>query len=657
MDGFRIQLYTIFHLNLAYSSIEEEQRPEVVEKCYWPLLKLARKYNLPFGIEATAYTLESISEIDPSWIDELLHMTAKGPCEFIGSGYSQLIGPIVPAEINIANLRIGNEIYSKVLGSPPGIAFINEQAYSSGLVKHYIDAGYKAIIMEWENPYQSHKEWESEWKYLPQFACDQHGNIIPVIWNMSIAFQKFQRYAHGEMDLSEYIRYLQKHVSDSERLFPMYGNDVEIFNFRPVRYRTEAELDHDEWERIDCLFNNLCNESWLQFIPPSGCLHYISNINAGKKLHLESAQQPIVTKKQGKYNISRWAVTGRNDLGINSLCWRIYSYLHDNEISDDDEWRELCYLWSSDFRTHITQKRWNLFQERLNCMLEKYNLDGTEKFSKSNNIISSFGKNRTDTKNKDRYLICETDDLKIVFNKKRGLAIESLEFKRISDKPLVCSLPHGYYADVLYGADFYSGHFTFESTGNPKITDLNPVIPILEEDKDLFSIRSEIQTPLGSVRKKYEVSRDRPEVALTYQFLWDSLPLGSLRLGHILLNPEAFQKDSLFYSTSNGGLPETFFVQNRDFDHGTPVSFLVSTSLGFGTTQNRITMGDDQKILIMKIDNTFSAPLALIKFQTINDSYFYRLAFSLREMDETSREIKDCIRNGYGLRFSIGITK
>ena len=47
--------YAIFHLNLAFSSIEEETRPEVVEKCYWPLLRLASDMHVPLGIEATGF--------------------------------------------------------------------------------------------------------------------------------------------------------------------------------------------------------------------------------------------------------------------------------------------------------------------------------------------------------------------------------------------------------------------------------------------------------------------------------------------------------------------------------------------------------------------------------------------------------------------------
>jgi len=656
MDASKLFLYSIFHLNLAYSSIEEEQRPEVIEKCYWPLLNLARKYNLPFGIEAPAYTLESIKEIDPSWIKELSDLITNGPCEFIGSGYSQIIGPILPAEVNAANLRLGNDAYYKLIGCLPDLAFINEQAYSSGLVKHYLDAGYKAIIMEWENSYQSHKDWNPNWRFFPQFACDQQGNRIPIIWNMSVAFQKFQRYAHGEMELSEYIEYITKQLSDSKRLFPLYGNDIEIFNFRPGRYSTEAELANNEWNRIDRLFSNLCNERWLQFIRPSDCLDFISNSHAGNYLHLESGQQPIVTKKQGKYNISRWAVTGRNDLFINTLCWKIFSHLRDKNITDEDEWRELCYLWSSDFRTHITQKRWTLFQERLHRMIGKYGLEESNSFSDNSLDNINTHKNSIIRQKYDKYVKYKTDDLEIILNTHRGLAIESLIFKNTSEKPLIRSLPHGYYPDILFSADFYSCHFVFESAGNPKITDLNKITPFIYDDKEKVAICAEITTPLGPVWKEYVINKENPEVLIKYKFFWNYLPLGSLRLGHILLNPEVFHRNSLFYCTNDGGIMrEKYNLEDNNFDHGSPVSFLVSTSLGFGVTGNQIEIGDDEKVLTLTLDNTFSAPLALIKFQKIHDSYFYRLAFSIREMDETSKEIRGSDTYGYRLSFRIGV--
>ncbi|MFA5822202.1 MAG: hypothetical protein WC853_03915 [Thermodesulfovibrionales bacterium] len=66
-----LRLYSIFHLNLAYSSIPESKRKEVIEKCFWPLLTLATEDNIPIAIEAPAYTLEVIAELEPSWIAEL----------------------------------------------------------------------------------------------------------------------------------------------------------------------------------------------------------------------------------------------------------------------------------------------------------------------------------------------------------------------------------------------------------------------------------------------------------------------------------------------------------------------------------------------------------------------------------------------------------
>jgi hypothetical protein len=62
-----LRLFALFHLNLAFSSIEEEQRADVIARCYWPLLKLAEAQG-PIGIEATGFTLEGIEACDPIWI-------------------------------------------------------------------------------------------------------------------------------------------------------------------------------------------------------------------------------------------------------------------------------------------------------------------------------------------------------------------------------------------------------------------------------------------------------------------------------------------------------------------------------------------------------------------------------------------------------------
>src|SRR5262249_20607754 len=69
-------------------------------------------------------------------------------------------------------------------------------------------------------------------------------------------------------------------------------------------------------------------------------------------------------------------------------------------------------------------------------------------------------------------------------------------------------------------------------------------------------------TDLGPMTKTIRVTPSAVE--LTYRFEWREIPIGSLRLGDVTLQPSAFDRASLFYRTHNGGgLPGTFAL------HGT----------------------------------------------------------------------------------------
>jgi len=102
-------VYALFHLNLAYSSIEEEMRGEVIERCYWPLLELIREQSLPLGIELTGWTLKQIQARDPAWVATFRSLLQEKRCELVGSGYCQIIGPLVPYEVNRWNPGIARD--------------------------------------------------------------------------------------------------------------------------------------------------------------------------------------------------------------------------------------------------------------------------------------------------------------------------------------------------------------------------------------------------------------------------------------------------------------------------------------------------------------------------------------------------------------------
>ncbi|HXL98818.1 MAG TPA: hypothetical protein VN932_02735, partial [Rhizomicrobium sp.] len=355
-----LRLFALFHCNLAFSSIEEEQRGEVIRRCYWPLLELAQKHG-PIGLEATGFTLEEIAARDPDWIARTHALIASGRIELIGSGYAQIIGPLVPARVTEENLKLGNQVYDRLLGARPTLALVNEQAYSAGLVGLYLDAGYRAIAMDWDNPGANHPAWPAETRHLPQRAVGSDGRDIGLLWTSTVAFQKLQRFAHGDIALDDYLDYLRERGGPDERVLCVYASDAEIFDFRPGRYRTEEIVSGEsEWARLEQAFAAM--EQAL--VAPSAALALSSNTNANRKLHLETPACPVPVKKQRKYNLSRWAVTGRDDIAINAACQRIYESLVATDAGDA-AWKELCYLWSSDFRTHITEKRWAAFAERL----------------------------------------------------------------------------------------------------------------------------------------------------------------------------------------------------------------------------------------------------------------------------------------------------
>jgi Glycosyl hydrolase family 57 len=630
-----LQLFTIFHLNLAYSSIEEAQRPDVMRRCYWPLLRMAERTGAPVGIEATGLTLETAAAIDPAWLDALRRLVTDGRCEFVGSGYAQIIGPLVPAAINAANLRFGHEAYERLLGFRPRLAFVNEQAYSAGLIRHYLDASYAALVMEWDNPARAHPEWDPEWRYFPQHAAGQHGETIPLVWNTAIAFQQFQRYAHDESSLDDYLGYLAGHAPASAgipRALAMYGNDAEIFDFRPGRYRTEAALaESGEWVRIERLFAAIAADTRFTLIRPSDALASMDRPQAGHRLHLESADDPTPVKKQRKYNITRWAVTGRDDLGINTACWRRYAALAAaGPRAADRDWRALCELWSSDYRTHITGARWAAYRERL----ERSPAASGAPASPRRSVASDPATTRDGA-----LLTIKEDGVTLVLNCRRGLAIAALSFDALGGDSLCGTLRHGFYDDIHWGADFYTAMTVMESPGRPKLTDLNRVEPVVSRDEQgALVVEGTLPTELGPIVKTIRVAH--ASVELTYRLEWPELPVASLRLGDITLHPHAFDRATLFYRSHNGGVqPDTFTLEGTRVGHGDAVSFLVSASHALGITDGVVEIGDRARTLRIDVDKTAAALVGMVTYQPIRDSYFCRLSFSAAEVDETRRPV------------------
>lgn len=623
-----LRVFAFFHLNLAFSSIEEERRDDVIARCYWPLLRLAEKHP-HIGIEITGYTLEEIAKRDPAWIAEVRRLIGEDKIEIIGSGYSQMIGPLVPARVTQENLRIGDAVYHEILGVKPSIALVNEQAFSAGLVGHYLDAGYRALLMDWDNPSASHPSWNPEIQYLPQYAKGIDDEKIALLWTNTAAFQQMQRFAYDDISLESYLRFVHSRRALNTRVLCLYASDAEIFDFRPGRFHTENKLpDHSEWDRLSDALTAVRAEQGVSLVGPSHALRLIDRDGGGNILELGTATCPVPVKKQRKYNLARWAVSGRDNTAINAACERIYQGMMAGHAANPD-WKLLCYLWASDFRTHLTESRWNKYRVLLS--------ETEEKWSRKSYPATAVPSTSPVT---ERYINIETPFMTVRLDRRRGLALDRVLFAGDA-RAVIGGIPHGYFDDIGLQADWYTGNCVFEEAGEHKVTDLEWCEARVDKLADGSSIaHARTDTRKGIITKQMHFSASERRIDFDVTFDWEEWGKGILRLGHLTLLPAAFNASELTWATCNGGKAERYSLDGQPVEHGAPVSYLVSSACGFGMTDGWFDVGDNRTRLRVEVDRSEAALLGLLTYRNAKHvgrpgSMFCQFQLSALELDDT----------------------
>ena len=130
-------------------------------------------------------------------------------------------------------------------------------------------------------------------------------------------------------------------------------------------------MNANEWNRVAAAFSALSAGDGMRLVKPSET-RTLARDPKPAPLRLETAAHPVPVKKQRKYNLTRWAVTGRDNIAINAACQRIYAALA-RGAGDDADWKRLCHLWASDYRTHITDARWCAYCAELSAMEQRLN--------------------------------------------------------------------------------------------------------------------------------------------------------------------------------------------------------------------------------------------------------------------------------------------
>ena len=620
--------YIIFHMNLAFSAIPVVARDEVIRRCYHPMLDLAEA-GIPLGIECNAWTLEEIARRDNSWISRFKTLLEHGRCELIAGGYVQLIGPLVPQMVSLENQKLGLQVYDELLGIKPRLVMIGEMAFSHGHLAIYPQLGYRGIVLERDNiQLFSYGHVPAEMR----LAGTGHPGL-PVLWADTVLFQKFQRLIYGDIETDEYHEYLDRCLEREESL-ALYCSDAEIFDYRPKRYHYESDETAGEWDRIADLLQKM--DQKLPLVLPS---EVITTLEEGMGSFHNDCRAPILVKKQPKYNVARWAVSGRDDLALNTLCHRLTASMGENE--SPETLKRLCRLWSSDFRTHIHPERFERAMADLTQFLEERGLPVTTPLPDHGTPVepedlAGLGFQVTRSK---LLLTIKTPAMKLRLNLRRGLTIQSLCFEKHDFKPCLGTLEQGFFEAIDLGADFYSGGIVIELPGELKrITDLEWVDPVFLVDGDKLSISVSIQTDVGQLSKTLSFHKNEPALTLRYDFPGWQRPFGTVRAGNITMRPEAFDLNGfLSLEVDNGGELERFELE-KDCNHGMAVSSLISCTTGFGATTGKMTLFcPGNKGVVMTWDPTRCAAFPMLSHRYAEPWQFTRIMFSLSELDDTRK--------------------
>ncbi len=606
-----------------FSAVAENERKTIIDNCLKPLLRLAED-GYKFGLQISVVSLEIIHSIDKSILPKIIKLVDDGRIEIIGNGYSQIIQPLIPWEVNLKNQMLGIDGYLEMLKTAPKIATINEMAFSSESTRSYADAGYETILMEWNNAYKNNQSWNKNYKYFLAKICFHNSQRIKVMWGDSIAFQKFQRYVHGEISLEKYISWLEKSTRNAPKSSSLclYCSDAEVFDFRPRRYGTESASALNEWHRIKLLFEWLDKNNFEVDLPSSSVTkdqNYSPN-----NISISNHINPIVVKKQEKYNINRWSITGRDDFNLNTSCYRIYNNLGNN--SSNDKWKQLIFLWSSDLRTHIEIERWNKAKKILKSLDKKSK--NSDKITFNKNTKSVKLKHSSDEKDLD---LCLGSN-KLILDTRKGLSLRSWS---CNGKKYLGTIEHGYFDDISFAADFYSGISVLEPLGSRKITDLR-VINNFEVGDESVSAKFVNQETL--FRKEFKILEDN-SFEITQQI---NLPSRSkMKISNCIFTffPQNWDVNSLYFSSILGGnTPERFKIVS-DINHSENLNFNVGSKGGFSATDGSIDIGDQNKSINFRFNPSSCFFMPKIYFHKVdNNNFLLRLAFLSQDVDETFQE-------------------
>ena len=616
-----MKAYVLFHLNTDYSSISVSQLPSVISSCYEEILNLQDSLSIPLALEMTGSTAQTILELRPGLIERIRERIAEHKLAIISGGMHQIIGPLVPPEVTLRNHQRGIDLLGQIFGSAPEIVLPSEQAISEGSLAVLAKADYRAIIADIDNFGTSYED------NLSNSSAD----VTKIVWASSSIYQWVQHYVHGDISLEEILSRIEARMTlyESNCPFPLYSGDAETFGFRPGRYLSEGQIKvREEWTRFAQLIETLRDNHNFVFTsklgPQSG---QVDDKNGLKNPSLP--WEPIRVKKQPKYNVSRWAVSGRGDFELNAYCRHKFEELITSEKTTLEDWNRLLRYWSSDFRTHITDERWAE-------LMQEIGLDSHPSVHLVSQIGSPSRPLPPEVVDQSRFVKISTADFDVTIDKNRGLAISRV-VRHGSDTSIFGTVPHGTFLRTDLSPDWYSGNLTLQIPGQQQITDLSRCEAKISLDGSKVNIGTSMPFSNGLLQKVLTIDLLSSEICVSYH-LPRLVRNGSLRLGYLSMLRPSDDNLALTYTTHNGGFfAERYEVTKEEFDMGASVNHLVSARTGIGMTGGWIHFRrhDISEQLLLRYNPSSNPFLGLLSNYSSREGTLTKFCLSAMERDET----------------------
>ena len=251
-------------------------------------------------------------------------------------------------------------------------------------------------------------------------------------------------------------------------------------------------------------------------------------------------------------------------------------------------------------------------------------------------VIGTYGDAEIALSHEGIVLSISTKKIKLELNLRSGLAINNLAFSAHKMEPCIGTLPHGHFGTISLGADYYSGGVIVElPLDRGRVTDLEKVEPRLRiKANGNIEISADINTQFGIIVKVVEVSINKDQVSLSYDFPnWNKIT-GTVRLGIMTLINE-FSDETTKLACSNGGQNEEVFDLSGEFDHTKSPRPFVSSSRGLGATAGEIKIINNGNVLNFQWDPSESAVMPMLQRTASNGQYLSRLLFSMKELDDS----------------------